>query len=49
MSALPGDPTIAPGCRHADYEDRERQDDEQWWEDWNRKHGGTEPEDLEER
>ncbi len=42
MSELPGDPSLPPGCRHSDYEDRERRrwdEDEReakddWWNAW---------------
>ena len=42
---LPGCDDLPPGMMPGDESDRERRDDDQWWEDWNRKHGGTEPED----
>jgi len=42
--ALPGRDDLPPGCTLADIE-REQRDDDEWWDEWQRKHGGTEPED----
>ncbi len=50
MNELPGDPTIAPGCRHSDYDKPERrrdaeEDDAYWLEFWM----NAEPEDYVDR
>ena len=46
---LPGRDDLPSGVLLGDLSDRERQDDDEFWQDYWLRRGGTEPEDLEER